>query len=276
MPPRSKVITMLPAHIRQEVERRLFENGFRDYEGLAQWVRGQGYEISDDSLWRYGHSLQQQLTAMRLTVRLAGELPQDHESSMARVLIAMAQQKALTSLAENEEIKPADLNAIANLTRAAIAQQRWAAELKAQAQQPHQAAADGKRALPDKTRPSGQTLHAIAPAQVNDTVPSAAGESPADRIEPCRETTAGAERRAYPEQHSLETAVAVEENSATARDKAFEASIQSALYCSSPRIAEERTPSEKRTMPLSVYRLPHSPTSRTDHTLRHLTAGLGI
>ena len=40
MPPRSKVITMLPAYIREEVERRLFENGFRDYEGLAQWVRG--------------------------------------------------------------------------------------------------------------------------------------------------------------------------------------------------------------------------------------------
>src|SRR5713101_6151866 len=42
MPPRSKVITMLPAYIRQEVDRRLFENGFRDYEGLAQWVRGDG------------------------------------------------------------------------------------------------------------------------------------------------------------------------------------------------------------------------------------------
>ena len=50
MPPRSKVITMLPPHVRQQVERRLFENGFRDYEGLLQWVRGQGYEVSDDSL----------------------------------------------------------------------------------------------------------------------------------------------------------------------------------------------------------------------------------
>ena len=32
-----------------------------NYEGLAQWVGGQGYEISDDSLWRYGRALQQQL-----------------------------------------------------------------------------------------------------------------------------------------------------------------------------------------------------------------------
>ena len=61
MPPRSKVITMLPSYVRQEIEHRLFENGFRDYEGLAQWVGGQGYEISGDSLWRYDRALQQQL-----------------------------------------------------------------------------------------------------------------------------------------------------------------------------------------------------------------------
>jgi hypothetical protein len=30
---------MLPTYIRQKVGRRLFENGLRDYEGLAQWVR---------------------------------------------------------------------------------------------------------------------------------------------------------------------------------------------------------------------------------------------
>jgi hypothetical protein len=35
MPPRSKGITMLPPYLRDEIERRLFGNGFRDYEGLA-------------------------------------------------------------------------------------------------------------------------------------------------------------------------------------------------------------------------------------------------
>ncbi len=71
MPPRSKVITTLPAYIRQEVDRRLFENGFSDYEGLARRVRGQGYEISDDSLWRYGRALREHLAAAELTVRHA-------------------------------------------------------------------------------------------------------------------------------------------------------------------------------------------------------------
>ena len=41
---------------------------FSDYEGLAQWVRDQGYDISEDSLWRYGKSLKQESTAIRLSL----------------------------------------------------------------------------------------------------------------------------------------------------------------------------------------------------------------
>src|SRR5713101_2699227 len=142
MPPRSKVITMLPAYVRQGVDRRLFENGFRDYEGLAQWVRGQGYEISDDSLWRYGRALREHLAAAELTVRHAralAKLGEDYEGLTAKALITLAQQKALETLLEMEEVKPADLSAVANLTRAAIAQQRWA-ELKLGAEQQKRAA----------------------------------------------------------------------------------------------------------------------------------------
>src|SRR5260370_36599110 len=103
MPRRSNVITMLPAYVRQEVERRLFENGFRDYEGLAQSVGDQGYEISDDSLWRYGRGLQQQLAAAKLTVhhaRALAEMGCDHPRSMAQARMTVAQQKALANLVE--------------------------------------------------------------------------------------------------------------------------------------------------------------------------------
>src|SRR6266851_602893 len=167
MPPRSKVITMLPEYIRQEVERRLFENGFRDYQGLAQWVRGQAYEISDDSLWRLGRALQQLVAAAELTVRHAralAQLGEDYEGLTANALITLAQQKALETLLEIGEVKPADLNAVANLTRAAIAQQRWAAELKSRGEQPQRAAdkpEDGTQNAPPQ-KPSNTQL-AIAP-----------------------------------------------------------------------------------------------------------------
>jgi len=135
-----------PAEIlRQEVERRLFGNGCRDYEGLAQWVRSQGYEISDDSLWRYGRAPQQQLAAAELTVRHAralAKLGEDHKGLTAQALITVAQQQALARLLEMEEVKAADLNAIAHLTRAAIALQRSNTELRARGeQQPHPPAA---------------------------------------------------------------------------------------------------------------------------------------
>ncbi len=165
MPPRSKVTTMLPAYIRQELERRLFENGFRDYEGLANWVRGQGYAISDDSLWRYGRALQQQLAATELTVCQICGLAKPgagHEPLTAQALITVAQQKALATLVEMDEVKPSDLNAVANLTRAAIAQQRWGAELKARNEHRHESPAKPKDGLdePPHTFPNERRRNA--------------------------------------------------------------------------------------------------------------------
>jgi len=180
MPPRSKVTTMLPAYIRQEIERRLFENGFRDYEGLAQWVRGQGYEISDDSLWRYGRALQQQLAAAQLTMRHARALAKlggNDQGLTAQALITVSQQRALAALLEIEEVKPAHLNAVANLTRAATALQRWAAELKARDEQQHTPAAKPD-APPDQPQtPNPQPTPAQRqPARATGSIPTVEAE----------------------------------------------------------------------------------------------------
>jgi phosphohistidine phosphatase SixA len=117
MPPRSHVLTRVPAHVRKELERRLVENGFRDYERLAQWLRGEGYNISDDSLWRYGRSLQQQMLAARLSALPAAtlaELP-DSGGAIAQTLLNIAQQKALATLVGQQGIKPAVINTLARM-----------------------------------------------------------------------------------------------------------------------------------------------------------------
>jgi hypothetical protein len=249
MPPRSKVITMLPAYIRQEVERRLFENGFRDYEGLAQWVRGQGYEISDDSLWRFGHGLQQQLAAVRLTVGLAravNELAEGQEPLLARALITVAQQQALAALVEKEEVKPGDLNAIANLTRAAIAQQRWAAELKTQGGQQHQAAADRKCRLPDETQPSRNALSTIAGVEQGHAGAVTASQEPVGRSDPPRETSRSDERRPTAEHRTPQTGTALEGSSIASSDVTCAASIQPSFHLAAPRIAAGLCVSKER------------------------------
>jgi hypothetical protein len=114
---------MLPAHLRQEVERRLFQNGFCDYEELAQWVRDQGYNISDDSLWRYGRSLQQEMHTARMSALQAAALADlpDAQGSIAQTLVIIAQQKALEALLDQEELKPAVLNALARMMTTAQA-----------------------------------------------------------------------------------------------------------------------------------------------------------
>src|ERR1700747_1877349 len=94
MPPRSKVVS-LPAEMRAEVERRMAEKGFGDYPGLAAWVRQQGYEISDDSLWRYGRAIQQQMTAVQIAEHQARALVESasDRATVLEAVMAMAGQK---------------------------------------------------------------------------------------------------------------------------------------------------------------------------------------
>jgi uncharacterized protein YdiU (UPF0061 family) len=137
MPPRSKVITALPSHIRKKVERRMLAKRFSDYEGLAEWVRQQGYDISDDSLWRYGKSLRQQFTAAQfslLQARMLADQAPDHKGRMIHALIQVVQQKLLSALAQAEEINHADftqlVHAVADLSRVSLAHQRWTTDIR--------------------------------------------------------------------------------------------------------------------------------------------------
>ena len=130
---------MLPPQIRKELERRMLAKRFSDYEGLAEWVRQQGYDLSDDSLWRYGKSLKQEFTAARFSLLqarlLAGQAP-DHKGRMMQALIQVVQQKLLSALAKAEELDHADMtrlvHAVAELSRVSFSQQRWTAEVRKQ------------------------------------------------------------------------------------------------------------------------------------------------
>jgi hypothetical protein len=137
MPAQSKVIMMLPPHIRKEVERRMLAKRFSDYEGLAEWVRQHGYDSSNNSLWRYGKSLKQEFTAARFSLlqarMLAGQAP-DYKGRMMLALIQVVQQKLLSALSEAGELDHADMSrlvhALAELGRVSFSHQRWTAEVR--------------------------------------------------------------------------------------------------------------------------------------------------
>jgi hypothetical protein len=128
---------MLPPHIRKQVERRMLARRFSDYEGLAEWVRQQGYDISDDSLWRYGKSLKREFTAAQfslLQARMLADQAPDHKGRMMQALIQVVQQKLLSALAQVEEIDHTDItrlvHAVAELGHISFAHQRWTAEVR--------------------------------------------------------------------------------------------------------------------------------------------------
>jgi hypothetical protein len=142
LPPRSKVITILPPQIRKEVERRMLAKRFSDYEGLAQWVREQGYDISDDSLWRYGKALKREFTSARFTLlqaRLLADWAPDSRGRVMQAVIQIVQHKLLSALAEIEKGDDNRLyrlvQAVADLTRVSVMQQQWASEVKRQKQE---------------------------------------------------------------------------------------------------------------------------------------------
>jgi hypothetical protein len=135
MPPLSKVAA-LPADLRAEIERRMSENGYGDYGKMAEWVRQQGYHISDDSLWRNGKGVQRRLELAQMAVRQASAIARmggDKGLPMA-ALKTVVEQKVLTKLIESEQVDNTDIrliNAVANLLRASVSHQRRIDDIQA-------------------------------------------------------------------------------------------------------------------------------------------------
>ena len=62
MPPRSTV-DLLPPSVRDELDGRIVNSAFGDYEGHAAWLRDQGHEVSPSALQRYGRRRRKDLDA---------------------------------------------------------------------------------------------------------------------------------------------------------------------------------------------------------------------
>lgn len=135
MPPRSKV-EALPAELKSELDRKLFEGAFSDYEGLAGWLAEQGVALSKSSLHRYGQRFEERMGALRIATEQARALVEgarDDEGVMAEALMRMAQEKIYSLLME-VDVDPdqVDINklfrTIAEISRATVPMKRWQAE----------------------------------------------------------------------------------------------------------------------------------------------------
>jgi hypothetical protein len=138
---------MLPKEVRDELERRIVERAFSGYEELADWLQGQGYEIAEDSVQRYGAKLHQKIESMEQSAYQAKAITEAAPQGRAGIVdatIELLNDRVFSALMETEQLAQGDLirlsRTVADLSRTSIARQRWTEEVRARVEQQKQEA----------------------------------------------------------------------------------------------------------------------------------------
>src|SRR5574343_343525 len=102
-------ITALPEEVRQALEARLIAQGFTGYQGLEDWLRGQGLEISRSAIHRHGQKIERRMAAIKAITEAAD----DDQDARSEAVIALVQTEMFDSIiaiqeADDDELTPAD------------------------------------------------------------------------------------------------------------------------------------------------------------------------
>ena len=121
--PRSRLIYDLPAELRRELDGRIVESGFAQYEQHRQWLATAGHHVGVATVKRYGAQLRQ-LDRIRLATREATALvdstKDDGQLADASVRLAQVAIYELLQAADERDMKAvaAASRAVADLARA--------------------------------------------------------------------------------------------------------------------------------------------------------------
>ncbi|MGZ4974663.1 MAG: phage protein Gp27 family protein [Burkholderiaceae bacterium] len=146
MAPRSAV-ALLPKEVIDQLNVRLVDQAFSDYDGLATWLQEQGYQVSKTAVWRHGSSLQQSMEKslsrarerMEIAKALRGASDDEKAALMeANEMVAMDQimdmfeEVAGLEIGDRMAAIPKLVRAIADLNRSAIGSSKWKREFEAE------------------------------------------------------------------------------------------------------------------------------------------------
>ena len=148
MPQRSRV-EQLPEDLRAELDRRLSDAGFGNYQDLADWLTEQGYQISRSAVHRYGQRLERRMETIRASTEAARQIASaapDEEDQRSAAVISLVQSdlfEAMLALQEAQDAEPGARvellskagKAIADVSRASVSQKKYAAEVRRQTQE---------------------------------------------------------------------------------------------------------------------------------------------
>ena len=142
MPPRSKVHA-LPKAVKAWLDGALVEGSFGGYEGLAEELKGRGYDVSKTSIHRYGQAFEERLATLRLVTEQAKavvEASPDDDDAVNQALIRVTQEKLFTVMMDLK-IDPRSVDiakitrSIADLSRSSTASKEYANKVKLRAKE---------------------------------------------------------------------------------------------------------------------------------------------
>lgn len=171
---RKKLIYQLPPKIRQELDRRIIQNGFSGYDALVAWLGELGYRISRSPIHQHGQRMkrdfEQTLHRLRMAEYMMSQMPDDAENALDKVNAVALRDRVFELIGEFEELggESGDLSGQvklvsalsltqARLSRAGVYRQKWVEELRAKAH----AAAEAVDKIAQKSGLSAETADAI-------------------------------------------------------------------------------------------------------------------
>ena len=110
---------MLPDDVKAALNERLYKNAFSEYQALADWLAGQGYQISKASVRRYGAALEKRLEAVRKASEAAKAMvdSSDETGELASASLSLIQTRMFEFLVQGEE-GTADIGDLSKAARA--------------------------------------------------------------------------------------------------------------------------------------------------------------
>jgi hypothetical protein len=132
---RSK-IAMLPAEVRDELDRRLVKGNFANHQALADWLSEQGFEISRPAVQRHSQRFDAYLKTLKLATDEARTIvttAPDDEGAVNDALVRLVQSKLHNLLIEVDMDEPnlaRIARAVADLGRTSVTQKKWSREVR--------------------------------------------------------------------------------------------------------------------------------------------------
>jgi hypothetical protein len=136
--PRRSAVNQLPTEVKAWLDRALAENGFADYQLLADELKARGFDISKSAVHRYGQQFEERLASLKLVTeqsRAIVEANPDDDNAINDALMRLTQEKLFGILMEMEvdtsKVNLAGLaRSIAELGRASVTQKKYAEEVR--------------------------------------------------------------------------------------------------------------------------------------------------